>query len=52
MTLEELADLIRVNSANTNGRIDALRKETYGTLLNIQNDFTDVRGELKGMRPT
>ena len=50
MTLEELADLIRANSANTNGRIDAMRNETYATLMNIQNDFTDVRGELRGAR--
>jgi hypothetical protein len=57
MTLEELADLIRANSANTNGRIDgidarldAFRNETYATLTNIQNDFTDVRGEIKLLR--
>jgi peptidoglycan hydrolase CwlO-like protein len=49
-TLEELADLIRANSANTNGRIDSLRNETNATLMNIQNDFTDVRGEIKELR--
>ena len=63
MTLEELADLIRANRANTNGRIDRVvdhvrdlhgymdmsRKETYATLLSIQT-LTDVRGEIKDMR--
>jgi hypothetical protein len=48
MTLEELADLIRANSAN--GRIDRLHNETYAALLNLQNDMTDVRGELKDVR--
>jgi hypothetical protein len=47
MTLEELADLIRANSANTNGRIDSLRNEMNATLMNIQNDFSDARGEIK-----
>ena len=50
MTLEELADLIRANSANTNGRVDSLRNEMNATLMNIQNDFTDVRGEVKEIR--
>jgi predicted nucleic acid-binding Zn-ribbon protein len=50
MTLEELADLIRTNSADTNGRIDAMRGETNAALMNIQNDLTDVRGELKDAR--
>lgn len=50
MNLEELADLIRANSANTNGRIDGLRNEVNATLMNIQNDFTDVRGDVKVLR--
>lgn len=57
MTLEDLADLIRANSANTNGRIDrvderivSLRNETNAALMNIQNDLTDVRSEIKDMR--
>jgi translation elongation factor EF-Ts len=50
MTLEELADLIRANSANTNGRIDSLRNETNAALMNIQNDLTDVRGDIKDIR--
>jgi hypothetical protein len=67
MTLEELADLIRANSANTNGRIDGVigridglvehvrdlhrgQNETYSALMTIQNDFTDVRGDIKGLR--
>jgi chromosome segregation ATPase len=70
MTLEELADLIRANSANTNGRIDGIaervhrvvdhvrdlhsyidraQNETNAALMNIQNDFTDVRGEIKAI---
>lgn len=47
MTLEDLADLIRANSASTNGRIDGLRNETNAALMNIQNDLTDIRGEIK-----
>jgi cob(I)alamin adenosyltransferase len=50
MTLEELADLIRANSANTNGRIESLRNETNAALMNIQNDLTDVRGDIKDIR--
>lgn len=57
MTLEDLADLIHANSANTNGRIDgldgridAMRNETNAALMNIQNDLTDVRSELKDVR--
>lgn len=50
MTLEELADLIRANSGNTNGRIDAMRNETNAALMNVQNDLTDVRGEIKEIR--
>jgi len=50
MTLEELADLVRANSANTNGRVDAMRNEVNATLMNIQNDLTDVRGDLAEVR--
>ena len=85
MTLEELADLIRANSANTNGRMDGVvgridglservddridgviervdgvvehvrdlhehidrtHNETYSVLMNVQNGFTDVRGDV------
>ena len=67
MTLEELADLIRANSANTNGRIDGVaadhvrdlhgridraQNETNAALMNIQNDFTDVRGDIKARTDT
>ncbi len=50
MTLEELADLIRANSANTNGRIDGLRNEFNAALMNIQNDLTDLRADVKAGR--
>lgn len=64
MTLEELADLIRANSANTNGRIDRVvehvrdlhtfldraQNETNATLMNVQNDLTDVRGGIAALR--
>jgi cob(I)alamin adenosyltransferase len=50
MTLEELADLIRANSANTNGRVDAMRNETNAALMNIQNDLTDVRADVAEVR--
>jgi hypothetical protein len=50
MTLEEFPDLIRANSADTNGRVDTLRNEMNAMLMNIQNDFTDVRGEIKELR--
>ena len=52
MTLEELADLIRANSANTNGRIDAMRNESNAALMNIQNDLTDVRSDVAEIRRT
>ena len=50
MTLEEIADLIRANSANTNGRIDAMRNESNAALMNIQNDLTDVRADIAEVR--
>ena len=46
MTLEDLADLIRANGANTNRRIDGLRPEVTGQLLNVQNDLLDVKQSL------
>jgi cob(I)alamin adenosyltransferase len=64
MTLEELADLIRANSANTNGRVDGVlgevrdihghidraQVETNAALMNIQNDLTDVRSDIAEVR--
>ena len=50
MTLEELADLIRANSTNTNARIDGLRNEANAALMHIQNDLTDVRAEIAQVR--
>lgn len=64
MTLEELADLIRANSANTNGRVDGVidhvrdlhgnidraRTESNAALMNIQNDLTDVRSDIAEVR--
>lgn len=64
MTLEELADLIRANSSNTNGRIDRVvdhvrdlhthidraQNETNATLMNIQNDLTDVKSDIGEVR--
>jgi pyridoxal biosynthesis lyase PdxS len=64
MTLEELADLIRANSANTNGRIDRVvdhvrdlhgyidrtHNESNAALMNIQNDLTDVRSGIAEIR--
>ena len=64
MTLEELADLIRANSANTNGRIDRdvdhvrdlhgyidrSHHESNAALMNIQNDLTDVRADIAEVR--
>jgi len=46
ITLEELADLVRVTSDRTNRRIDKVWNETYGALMNIQIDPTDVRESL------
>jgi hypothetical protein len=57
MPLEELADLIGANSANTNGRIDridarlgSVLDETNAGLMNMQNDLTDIRGDIKEVR--
>ncbi len=50
MTLEDLADLIRANSAATGRRLEELHAESYGQLLNLQNDVTDVRGDVKELR--
>ena len=52
MTNEELADLIRAVSANTNGRVDAMRNESNTALMNIQNDLTDVRSDIASIRRT
>jgi hypothetical protein len=50
MTLEDLVDLIRANSANTNGRIDGLRGESNAALMNIRNDLTGVGGDIRDIR--
>jgi cob(I)alamin adenosyltransferase len=52
MTNEELADLIRAVSANTNGRVDAMHNESNAALMNIQNDLTDVRSDIAAIRRT
>ena len=57
MTLEELADLIRAISANTNGavRVDralAHRVAERARLMNIQNDLTDVGSEIAEVAAT
>ena len=52
MTNEELADLIRAVSANTNGRVDAMRNESNAALMNIQSDLTDVRSDIASIRRT
>ena len=46
MTLEDLADLVRVTSNKTNARIDAVHAETYGSLMNLQSDILDIRQRL------
>lgn len=50
MTLEDIADLIRANSANLHRRLQELHAESYGQLLNLQNDVTDLRGDVKGVQ--
>ena len=50
MRLEDLADLIRANSATTNGRIDSLRGDADAALMTIQNDLTDVRADITEIR--
>ncbi|MFN0113530.1 MAG: hypothetical protein ACKVPY_02515 [Paracoccaceae bacterium] len=50
MTLEDIADLIRANSANDVRRMDELHRETYGQVMNLQNDVTDIRGDVKEVR--
>lgn len=50
MTLEDLADLIRANSANLNRRTEQLHAESYGQLLNLTNDMTDLRSQMAGLR--
>jgi hypothetical protein len=50
MTLEELADLIRANNANTCGRIDSMRNETNAALrrdvAELKSDVAEVRRNL------
>lgn len=46
MTLEDLADPIRSNSANLNRRMQELHVESYGKPLDAQNDLTDLRGDM------
>ncbi len=46
MTLEDIADLIRSDSANLNRRRWELHAESCGQLLNLQNDVTDLRGDM------
>jgi hypothetical protein len=50
MTLEDLADLIRAKSANHNRRMEELHGESYGRILNLHSDRTDVRHNLKEVR--
>lgn len=50
MTLEDIADLIRANSANLNRRMEELHAQSYGQLLNLQNDVTDLRGDVASVR--
>jgi cob(I)alamin adenosyltransferase len=46
MTLEELADLIRANSANTDGRIDRVA----GDLRDVAGHVQDVVGHVRELR--
>ena len=46
MTLEDLADLIRANSANLNRSAEQMHAQSYGQLLNLQNDMTDLRADV------
>jgi len=48
MTLEDIADLIRANSANPR-RMEELHTQADGQLLNLQNDVTDLRGDVRPM---
>lgn len=50
MTLEDLADLIRASSANLNRRAEELHLQSHGQLLNLQNDVTDLRGDVHGLQ--
>ncbi len=50
MTLEDLADLIRANSANLNRRMEDLHNQSYGQLLNLQNDVNDVKAHVADIR--
>ena len=50
MTLEDLADLIRANSANLNRSAQEMHAQSYGQLLNLQNDMTDLRGDMTTLK--
>ena len=50
MTLEGLADLIRANSANLNRSAQEMHAQSYGQLLNLQNDMTDLRGDMTTLK--
>ena len=50
MTLEELADLIRASSSNTNRRMEELHAETYGKLMNLDADMTEVKSDVPELR--
>ena len=50
MTLEDLADLIRANSANLNRSAQEMHAQSYGQLLNLQNDMTDLRGDIATLK--
>lgn len=52
MTLEDLADPIRSNSANLNRRMQELHVESYGKPLDVQNDLTDLRGDMNEAKAT
>ena len=49
MTLEDLADLIRANSANTSRRMEELHNETYGKLLSME-DMTEVKVDVSDLK--
>ena len=50
MTLEDLPDLIRASSANLNRQAEELHLQSHGQLLNLQNDMTDMRGDVQGLQ--
>ena len=50
MTTEELAELIRASSANLGRRMEDLHGQTCGQLLNLQNDLTDLRRDVRDLK--